>query len=508
MSLAGRFSALFLAALGVVLVGFSTALYVSARIYLDRQVADRLSSALAVLAAAAEIHPEGVEWEPQERVLPLGQEPGADRLRWAVLDEQGRRIDHSRNLVDAELTAAWVPKPGMASLPGRVVDRRGRPWRIARRRLSSNDLAGQRLTIEVLVHRSADAGNRRDPADPVPPERLYPALILTVVAPLGPMESTLAALACCLAAISAATWLMGALLCRRLTRRALAPLTRMAASAHGLDAKDSGWSLEQAGTGDELENLGRAFNDLLARLHVAFERQRRFSGDASHQLRTPLTVLIGQIEVALRQERSGEEYRRVLGSALGRALELRQIVEALLFLARADGEAQLPRGERLELGHWVDEYLANRPANGRRTEIAHRRGQGSDLLILVHPPLLGQLLENLLDNAEKYGRPGEPVVVETVRANGSGVLAVQNSGPGILADELPHVSEPFYRSSQARRLGAPGVGLGLTVVQRIAEAFGGSLDIQSQAGTGCRVEVKFPLNQSHCPPASPPAPVS
>src|SRR5437763_2804848 len=100
MSLTGRFSAYFLSTLGLVLVGFSTALYVSARSYLGDQFSDRLSLALAVLAAAAEIHPDGVEWEPQERILPLGQESGAERLRWMVFDDRGHRIDHSRNLDD------------------------------------------------------------------------------------------------------------------------------------------------------------------------------------------------------------------------------------------------------------------------------------------------------------------------------------------------------------------------------------------------------------------------
>ena len=135
MSLTGRFSALFLGALGLVLVVFSTVLYVSARIYLDRRVSDRLDASLAVLAAAAEIHPDGVEWEPQERVLPLGQEPGPERLRWIVFDGLGHRIDHSRNLVDAELTADWVPRPGGVQLPSRLVDRLGRSWQVAQRRL-------------------------------------------------------------------------------------------------------------------------------------------------------------------------------------------------------------------------------------------------------------------------------------------------------------------------------------------------------------------------------------
>jgi signal transduction histidine kinase len=491
MSLTGRFSALFLSALGLVLAGFSTALYVSARIYLDRQVSDRLSSALAVLAAAAEIHPGGVEWEPQERVLPLGQEQGAERLRWMVFDDRGHRIDHSRNLADADLTAAWVPRLGTAELPARLVDRRGRSWQISQRRI-------QRITSLASGSRVAE---RAAPADLEPAGTLHPGLVLTVAAPLGPMEATLAALAWFLVALSAGIWLVAASLCRRLSRRALAPLLRMAASARGLDATDAGWSLELAGTRDELDGLGRAFNDLLARLHVAFERQQRFSGDVSHQLRTPLTVLIGQIEVALRHERSGEEYRRALKYALGGAVQLRQIVEALLFLGRAEGDAELPKGEPLDLGQWVDGYLTTRPASGTAAEIVQRSEAGGGPWIVAHPPLLGQLLENLLDNAEKYGHLGTPIVVETCQVGNSAVLAVEDSGPGIPSDEIARVFEPFYRSVQARRQGAHGAGLGLAVVLRIAVALGGSVEVLSEPGRGCRVEVRFPITEAR--PAEP-----
>ena len=476
MSLTGRFSALVLSTVGLVLVGFSTALYVSAWVYLDRQVNDRLAAALAVLAAAAEVHPDGVEWEPRERVLTLGQESGADRLRWMVFDDRGRRVDRSRNLDGSALTTAWTPRPGVAHLPARLADRQGRTWRVSQRR------------IGAVASVAPPAGSNH----PATAETLHPFLVLTVCAPLGPVEATLGTLGGFLIATSVGIWLLAALVCRRLSRRALTPLTRMVASARGLDAADPGWSLDGAGTGDELDDLGRAINDLLSRLHVAYERQRRFSGDASHQLRTPLTVVIGQIEVALRQERSGEEYRRVLRSALARAVRLGQIVEALLFLGRADAEASLPRGEPLDLNGWVAGHLAARSVTGRAAEVVFRAGGDDRLPIRAHPPLLGQLLDNLLDNACKYGRPGTPVVVEAIRDHGAAVLAVEDSGPGIPPDDLPRVFEPFYRSTQARRLGAPGVGLGLAVVQRIAVAFGGTVTVRSEPGRGCRFEVRLP----------------
>src|SRR5947209_20458907 len=131
MSLTGRFSALFLAALLAVLVAFSTALYVAARVYLDRRLGERVTAALAILAAAAEVHPDGVEWEPRERILHLGEETGPDRLRWAVFDENGRLIDRSRNFDASDLTAPWPPRPRVP----RLVDRHGRSWRVAERML-------------------------------------------------------------------------------------------------------------------------------------------------------------------------------------------------------------------------------------------------------------------------------------------------------------------------------------------------------------------------------------
>jgi signal transduction histidine kinase len=484
MSLTGRFSALFLAALGVVLVAFSTALYVSARVYLGRQVEDRLGAALAVLAAAAEVHVDGIEWEPQERILPLGQEPGPERLRWMVFDERGRRIDRSRNLVDREITESWTPRAATAELPSRLLDRSGRAWRVSQRRIKPDRAppSGSRAGI------NREAAEVADKSGPV-----HASLVLSVCAPLSPVEATLTTLAWLLIGLSVATWLLAAFVCRRVSRRALAPLLRLVSSAKGLDAADQGWCLAEAGTGDELDELGRAFNDLLSRLHVAYERQRRFGSDASHQLRTPLTVLIGQLEVALRRERTGEEYRRTLHSALGRAIQLSQIIEALLFLGRAEGEAQRPELEPVELNHWVSHHLGGRVSSGPAAEIVHRASAGPLPNILVHPPLLGQLLDNLLDNALKYGPSDAPVIVETFQSGASVVLAVEDAGPGIVPEDVTRVFEPFYRSAQARRQGTPGAGLGLALVRQIASAFDATVSVQSQAKKGCRFEVRFPV---------------
>ncbi len=486
MSLTGRFSWLVLTTLAAVLMAYSAALYLGAGRYLDQQVGDRLNSALAVLAAAAEVGDDGVEWEPQERILPLGQDSGPDQLRWLVFDERGRRLDHSRNLGDADLDLSWTPMPETLNGPDRVPDRWGKGWRIAQQRIGPTSLPGSSVRVATRDVEVRPVGS---------PEERHPSLVIVVGAPLGNANATLATLGGWLVVLSLAIWLGAALICRRMSRGALAPLTRMVASARGLDATDRGWSLERAGTGDELDELGDAFNDLLGRLNLAYERQRRFGGDASHQLRTPLTVLLGQIEVALRQDRPAEEYRRALRSALGGAIHLRQIVEALLFLARSEGESRLPTGEPLDLGFWLDGYLADRASAPSDPRVIHRTPPGPGPCVFVQPALLAQLLENLLDNAAKHGTPGTSILVEVTNSGEEAVLAVEDRGPGIAPEDLPRLFEPFFRSDLARRQGTPGVGLGLAMVERIAHAFGGTAHVRSKPGQGSRFEIRFPTHE-------------
>jgi two-component system, OmpR family, sensor kinase len=484
MSLTRRFSALCLAVLGVVLLVFSTAVYVSARIYLDRQVRERAQAALAVLAAAAEIHPKGVEWEPQERVLPLGQETGPDRLRWLVFDDRGRRVDHSRNWTETELAAQGAEQDSTLEMTERFVDHQKTTWLVLGRRVLPNVPPG--LGSGAARHQVA-------PAESSPGEVLHPYLMIVVLAPLNPSKAMLASLAAFLVAVSVGSWLITALFCRRLSRRALAPLTRMVESARGLDALGPGWHVAEPGTGDELEELGRAFNDLLSRLQVAFERQRRFSDDASHQLRTPLTVLTGQMEVALRQDRSAEEYRRALRAALARGVQLRQLVEALLFLGRADAEAALPDVEPLELNQWIADHLSERHRAISPDEVVEHTAAEGPLWVTLHSGLLAQLVDNLLDNARKYGRPSSTVRIESRPEGPFALLVVEDTGQGIADEDLPRIFEPFFRSKSARRQGIPGVGLGLSVVERIAIAFGGTVTVHSKVASGSRFEIRLPV---------------
>jgi heavy metal sensor kinase len=460
MTLSTRLSLFFLAALALVLAGFSGALYALAHLYLFRQADERCRAGLDVLHAAVEIEDGAAAWDPQDRRLSLNGDGGEV---WAVFDDRGRLQD-----------GAGAGPLSAEEQPDGPEDVRwqGQWWRRARRWVRP------------------DAALRR-PNDPRPR-----ALLLTVAVPLGPVHAALRTLALWLGGLSLAAWAAAALAGRRLCRRALAPLTRMAQAAHGIGAADLTRRLPVPSTGDELKGLAEAFNDLLARLEEAFARQRRFTAEASHQLRTPLTALRGQAEVALRRERPPQEYRTALESVRGQAERLQRLVEMLLFLARADAESAAPERERIDLGDWLRGHLASWDGHARRGDLREEIEAQGPLSVRTHAALLGQALDNVLDNACKYSAPGSPIVLRLRREKGELLLAVEDRGCGVSEQDLAHVFEPFFRSAEARRRGVGGVGLGLAVAARIVAALGGRVEAHSREGEGSRFVLALPEHES------------
>ncbi|MGP0066030.1 MAG: ATP-binding protein, partial [Isosphaeraceae bacterium] len=353
-------------------------------------------------------------------------------------------------------------------------------------------LAARRLELAELLRRG-----HGHPDDEPGYEIQYPALVMVVGLAPAPVEATLGWLGLTLALLSAGIWAAAAVAGRRLCLRALAPLNRMAAAATAMTAADLGHRLPATGTGDELDELCRAFNDLLDRLqeaflrmHEAHDRQQRFAGDASHQLRTPLAALLGQVQVALRRDRGSEEYRRVLERVRDEGNRLRQIVESLLLLARPEGGR--PDLEPVDLARWVPDHLGRWATHPRAADLSARVDHRASLFVRIHTPLLAQLVDNLLENAWKYSKPGTPVVVRAWREGGSIALAVEDRGCGLSAEEAARVFEPFFRGESARRDGQPGVGLGLAVAHRIAATFGGTLEVRSEPGGGSLFILRLP----------------
>jgi heavy metal sensor kinase len=460
MTLTNRLSLYFLTALAVVLAGSSATLYLLARTHLYHQQEERLAAALNTLAAAAEIDADGIEWETHDRNLDFGL---TGPVCWIVGDGQGRLLDRSPATMDEPpfdaLLAYSTQQPGEDRIAWQ-----GQWWQIGQRRIEAPSPGSTP---------SGPAGIQK-----------FPVLVLAAAISEEPVQQALRSLAQTSAGVSLAFWLLAFFAGRWVCRKALSPVSRMAAAARQMDADSLGQRLPTPGSKDELEDLSRAFNDLLERLEVSFERQRRFTGAASHQLRTPLAAMLGQVQVALRRERSPEEYQRVLSVVQERALHLRKLVEMLLFLSRADSEAGLPDLEAINLTTWLPAHLHSWSEHPRAGDIRLELSSDAPLGVKAHPPLLGQLVDNLLDNACKYSKPGTAITLRLGVEPGLVLLAVQDQGQGIAAEDLPHVFEPFYRSSEARRSGTEGVGLGLAVARRIALAVGGEITLQSHLGHG------------------------
>jgi signal transduction histidine kinase len=476
MSLTNRFSTLLLSVLALILAGFSAALLMSSRVYLDRQVDDRLSTMVTLLKTCVDQKPGWVRWEPRPKRLPPGRWNERDAITWLVCDGRGRVLTRPADFRDDALAQRWARQMSLGALPDRVRDPSGRWWKA------------------VLVRMDRREG--AEPGVPRPentPEKLYlDEVLLAAFVSLDESQATFTTLGWFLAAISVTVWGLTALCARWLSRTTLVPLTRLVQSAQSIDPAKPGWMLAEVGTRDEIDELRRAFNDLLARLHEAYDRQRRFSSEASHQLRTPVAVMIGHLEVAQRYERTPDQYRRVIELAHRRAVALGQLVESLLFLNRA-GSGALNATETLDLCGWLPEYLGSRREDPRSSDMTMEMSAPGPLWVEAHPPLLGQLLDNLLDNACKYSRPGTPIRV-TLQADGDcALLSVVDRGCGIKKDDLSRVFEPFFRSLHPAGERPSGFGLGLSIVQRIADAFGGSVVARSEPGLGSCFEVRLPL---------------
>jgi heavy metal sensor kinase len=464
VTLTNRLLAFFLTLLALVLASFSLTLYLLAQEYLNGIAVDRLDAALDTLAAAAELRPDGVEWEPAERQLRLGPARTTDAIVWTVSDPSGKVIDRSADAMPAEAER---------SLSDQRLERSGAHWRFRQRWVDPGAVA-------------VPAAKSDDKID-----RVFSRLSLVVGSSLEPVRTTLRWLGGAMTALSIAIWTFTLIAGRSVCRRALLPVRQMADATRTIDVNDLAGRLPRAGTGDELDDLSGAFNDLLDRLQESFERQRRFTAEASHQLRTPLTALLGQIEVILRRQRTADEYSQTLMSVHEQGERLAKIVESLLFLARADADARAPGLIAVELRDWLAMHLASWSHHARFADIANEVEGGGPFDVVVQPVLLAELLNILLDNACKFSPPGMPIAVRLRDFEGGIELSVQDSGTAIAPADMPHLFAPFFRSEDARRRGIEGIGLGLTIARRIATAFGGTLRAESK-GQGSRFTLGLP----------------
>ena len=279
---------------------------------------------------------------------------------------------------------------------------------------------------------------------------------------------------------------------RVMARAALRPVDEMASAARRIDARALARRITVRGTGDELDRLAETLNGMLARLENAFGGMRRFSADAAHELRTPLTALKGTLEVALRTDRSGAEYRAALASALEEVERLVRLAEDLLLLSRATAGPESPRA-RVELESLVLDVADVGARLAKDRSVTVRVGSMAPVTVLGDAGSLRRALLNLVENGVKYTPAGGRVEVSVAAAAGEAVIAVEDTGPGIDPRDAGRIFEPFVRLDAARDRESGGSGLGLAIARSIVVAHRGTLDVERPAAGGSRFTIRLPV---------------
>jgi signal transduction histidine kinase len=273
------------------------------------------------------------------------------------------------------------------------------------------------------------------------------------------------------------------------TRRGLEPLRDIAALATRIEATDLSRRLKPASEQDELGSLAATFDRMLDRLQAAFERQRRFTADASHELRAPLSVIRAEADLALRRSRDPQEYVQALESIAGEADRLEELIDDLLVLARAEGGP--PQVETaVDLAPMVSDAAARLSAVGQARGVRVEPSIAADALVKGDPIALARVPLALLHNGVKYARPGGRVRVSLSRDDGQVRLVVEDDGPGFTADALRRATDRFWRDDLGR--GRDGSGLGLSIVRAIVEQSGGAIVLSNAPESGAQVSVSFP----------------
>ena len=433
------------AALGLLLLGFALGVYVFVQRSLNKQLGQLLDEQFRAVATALEEEAEDLDELAQRGTVTFFEVKQGERLIY-------RTAGWERAGLDQVLAA---PRPGSV-WSARAAD--GRPYRLRWQNVQRN---GQSYRVAVAVSARTLHGTLRTLA----------AILL-----LGlPFALSIALLG--------GSFLAG---------RVLAPIQAITAKAREITAERLSERLPVPNPDDEIGRLAAVVNDLLTRLDGSFQRLRRFTADASHELLTPLTAIRSVGEVALQEPREPEKYRDALGSILEETGRLSQLLDDLLTLTRADGGHVVPGRERITLATLVREVVDIVRVLAEDKDQVLQMTLSESIQVDANPRTLRQAVLNLLDNAIKYTPAGGEIRVAVRQgADSRAVLEVADNGPGIAPEHHSRIFERFYRVDPSRSV-QRGVGLGLSIAQWAVEANGGRIEVESKSERGSTFRIVLP----------------
>jgi len=282
-----------------------------------------------------------------------------------------------------------------------------------------------------------------------------------------------------------------------MAKKALQPIHEITHTARGVAAGDLTRRLKSKSQDKEIQILVRVLNKMFADLEISFQAQKRFTADASHELRLPLTILKGEIEVALRRPRSADEYEKILRQQLDTIDRIQRIVNDLLTLARSDAGqlevVQSPVDLSLLLQEVGQQHLILFDSHHVNLDMDIE----DELEIMGEASQIERTIMNLLSNAFKHAPEHSSIVLSAHRTDGSALLCIRDEGPGIAIEQQTHLFDRFYRADDARcRKEGEGAGLGLAICKRIVDAHQGDIWVDSQLGEGTAFYIRLPLSET------------
>ncbi len=272
--------------------------------------------------------------------------------------------------------------------------------------------------------------------------------------------------------------------------RAMEPISVIRQKAEKITATDFHIRLDEGNKSDELALLAHAFNGMLDRLEAAFKSQKQFVAHASHELRTPITDIIGQLDVTLMQSRNADEYKATMTSVLESMRHLNRLLNNLLLLAQTESESLKHLRVDDILFSALREIKQRYPTRKLEVQLNVSPDQEDTLGILGNEGLLRVALVNVLENAVKFSEPGSLILVSIeVPRKESVIIKIQDRGTGIAPENLALVFQPFFRSNPSSKI--PGNGIGLALVKSVMERHGGTVSVESELGKGTNVVLEF-----------------
>ncbi len=282
-----------------------------------------------------------------------------------------------------------------------------------------------------------------------------------------------------------------------LMRKALAPVAALTQAAQGINERNLSDQLPRTGNGDELDRLAAVLNAMTARLDGSFTRIRDFTLHASHELKTPLTILCGETEMELRDESIGPPERERATSRLEELRRLARIVDGLTLLAKADAGLITLGQNPISLHDLVRESFADTKVLAQASGLTVELKICEPLTVRGDAHRLRQLLLNLSDNAVKYNQPGGTVSMALHQSGAFAEFTIANTGPGIRSESLPRVFDRFFRGDAAHGHEVDGCGLGLSIAQWIVSVHKGLIRIESVPAKLTTATVCLPLLQQN-----------